>query len=471
MHKELARAEKIVQRIHELASISEDTQGITRRYGTAAYLEAAMKVLQWMQAAGLSARIDHIGNVRGRLESDDPAARTLVIASHIDTVPNAGPWDGPLGVLAGLDLLENIIQTKERLSFHIELIAFCDEEGVRYHTTYLGSKVVAGRFERELLHREDDAGISLEEAIRSIGGDAARLAEDAIAPDRWLGYFEIHIEQGPVLYERKIPAALVEAIAGQIRAEVRFTGVAGHAGTVPMDLRRDALCGASEFLLELEKLALGDGDGPAGAAGETDTAGEGNEARQTDAAGMEGRGGKLDTAEKGNEAGQTGAAGKGKGSGLVATVGKLQVLHAASNVIPGEVVCSVDIRSADGQVLSRGHEQAQALCAAIGRRRNLMVDWKVLQMSSPVLCDAGMKKELATAIQATGYELLSLVSGAGHDAVLVSAVAPVAMLFVRCFKGISHHPLEAVETADLAAVIAISDKFIQQLSATWKYQL
>ncbi|HTI09418.1 MAG TPA: M20 family metallo-hydrolase [Puia sp.] len=428
MHKERQRAEKIITRIHELASISEDATGITRRYGTAAFLEGARKVLQWMQEAGLSARMDAIGNVRGRWESRAPGARTLVIASHIDTVPNAGPWDGPLGVLTGLDLVENIIQSGQDLPFHVELIAFCDEEGVRYHTTYLGSKVVAGSFERELLGRRDEAGISLEEAIRTIGGNTAILEEEAIAPADWLGYFEIHIEQGPVLYERKIPAALVEAIAGQVRAEVVFKGVAGHAGTVPMELRQDALCGAAEFILELEKLAK-EGAGQQ-AAGE----------------------------------------GEAKGDGLVATVGKLQVSSPASNVIPGEVVCSVDLRSPGQWVLARAQEKVKALCAAIGQRRNLLVDWKVLQVSSPVVCDAKMKEGLAAAIQAAGYEPLSLVSGAGHDAVPISAVSPVAMLFVRCFKGISHHPLEDVEMEDLAAVVVISDNFIQQLSATWKYQ-
>jgi len=287
---------------------------------------------------------------------------------------------------------------------------------VRFHTTYLGSKVVAGSFDRELLLRKDEEGISLEEAIHKIGGDATKLEEDAIAPGDWLGYFEIHIEQGPVLYERKIPAALVKAIAGQVRAQVVFRGVAGHAGTVPMDLRNDALCGASEFILGLEKLAF--------------------EFRHE----------------------------------LVATVGKLQIRNPASNVIPGEVACSVDIRSADEQVLSLSHEKIRELSEQIGKRRGLGVEWKVLQVSAPVVCDARMNELLAQSITDAGYEPLGLVSGAGHDAVPISAVSPVAMLFVRCFKGISHHPLEDVETEDIAAVIAVSDNFIHQLTASWKYQ-
>jgi allantoate deiminase len=339
--------------------------------------------------------------------------KTLVIASHIDTVVNAGRWDGPLGVVMGLDLVENIIRNGVRLPFHIELIAFCDEEGVRFHTTYLGSKVVAGSFESEMLGRRDESGVSLLEAM---GGDVLRpgevglrLEEEAIDPGKWLGYFEIHIEQGPVLYERNIPVAPVKAIAGQVRAEVIFKGMAGHAGTVPMEMRQDALCGAAEFVLAVEEIA-----------GEA-------------------------------------------GSGLVATVGKLQVKGSASNVIPGEVVCSLDVRSEDEAVLSGAHERLRALCLEIGLRRGLVVDWNVVQVSSPVSCDVRMKDLLSSCIRAEGYEVLELVSGAGHDAVPVSAVSPVCMLFVRCFKGISHNPLEDVEEKDMEAALAVAEKFIQSI--------
>ena len=410
MTDHLRRVENIVSRIHELASISEDGSCITRRYGTAAAVEAGNKVLEWMSEAGLRARVDAIGNIRGVLPAADAGARTLVIASHIDTVVNAGRWDGPLGVLVGLDLLENIIREGRKLPFHIELIAFCDEEGVRFHTTYLGSKVVAGSFEPEMLQRKDENGVSLLEAMAAIGGDASRLPEEAILPGRWLGYFEIHIEQGPVLYEKKIPVAPVKAIAGQVRVEILFKGMAGHAGTVPMDKRQDALCGAAEFILEVERLA------------------------------------------------------GGVGSGLVATVGKLQIRDAASNVIPGEVVCSLDIRSADEGVLSEGHKKLRSLCTTIGLRRGLAIGWKVIQVSSPVSCDVGMEDLLGACVEAAGYEVLELVSGAGHDAVPIAAVSPVCMLFVRCSKGISHHPAENVEMEDLAAVLAVAEKFIYQLA-------
>ena len=194
-----------------------------------------------MKKAGLQTRIDNMGNIRGRLLSKKANAKTFVIASHIDTVINAGKFDGPMGVLMGIDLIEHIIQTKAELPFHIELIGFCDEEGCRFHTTYLGSKAVAGSFDTAILDTKDEAGISLQNVIEQNGGDVSKLIEDAMPKENWLGYYEIHIEQGPVLYEKDIPVGIVTAIAGQCRAGMVFNGEAGHAGTVPMGMRKDAL--------------------------------------------------------------------------------------------------------------------------------------------------------------------------------------------------------------------------------------
>ena len=402
------RVANIISRIDELASISEAETGITRRYGTPAAIEAGNKVLEWMRNAGLETKTDAIGNLRGRWPAKNPRAKTLVIASHLDTVVNAGRWDGPLGVLAGLDILETIARQNKELPFHLELIAFCDEEGVRFHTTYLGSKVVAGSFDPQTLQRKDENGITLSEAIVAIGGNPANLPAEAIAPERWLGYFELHIEQGPVLHEKKIPVAPVAAIAGQIRAEVVFTGMAGHAGTVPMDMRQDALCGAAEFILAAEQLA--------------------------------------------------------QNNGVLITVGKLQLANAASNVIPGEATCSVDLRSADQPALNTAQEDLRRICAGIANRRNLTHRWEVIQSSSPVTCDPRLTALLSACVASAGYETLQLVSGAGHDAVPVSAVSPVCMLFVRCFKGISHNPLEAVEKNDLAVALAVAESFIFKLA-------
>ena len=410
----LQRANAVLSRIHDLACISEDTHCVTRTFGSSAFISGCSKVLSWMQEAGLQARIDNIGNVRGRWSSNEPNAHTLVIASHIDTVKNAGKFDGPLGVIIGLDLIAHLQQERITLPFNIELIAFSDEEGVRFHTAYLGSTTVTGKFDTGLLEKKDNAGITLREAIRTIGGDAERLAADAIPPEEWLGYYEIHIEQGPVLYQEHIPVAVVQGIAGQQRVRIKFHGMSGHAGTVPMEMRKDALCAAAEFILAVERFGLQYNDQ------------------------------------------------------LVATVGALEVTDAASNVIPGEVTCTLDIRSTDKVLLKKVRRSLKDVAAQICAERQLTADWDIIQKTKPVECDTALSHLLAQAITAAGYNVKDLVSGAGHDAVVVAAVAPVCMLFVRCYKGISHHPDENVEATDIAAAIQISDHFIHRLTEVYK---
>jgi hydantoinase/carbamoylase family amidase len=403
------QATYVLQRINELASISEEPGVITRTFGTDAFVKGSRLLARWMQEAGLQTRIDNMGNVRGRLVSLNTNAKTLVLASHIDTVVNAGKFDGPMGVLIGLNLLEQLIQQRTSLPFHIELIAFSDEEGCRFHTTYLGSKVVAGGFDCNLLVKQDASGKTLQEVIEAIGGHTDQLQQDAIPATDWLGYFEIHIEQGPVLYEKEIPVGIVTAIAGQKRIAVTFKGEAGHAGTVPMTMRHDALCAAAEFILEAERFTA-------------------NHPQQ-----------------------------------VVATVGTLQITHAASNVIPGEVMATLDLRSEDPAVLSACYKQLQQLGLSLCQRRNIKMHWQPVQETDPVTCDETFNQLLAQAIQQSGYEVVKLVSGAGHDAVAVAPVSPVAMLFVRCFKGISHNPSENVELKDLAAAIDVSAAFIHSL--------
>jgi allantoate deiminase len=409
MKQYLDRGMKIMDRINELAAISEDDTCVTRTYGTKEFIIGRDKVEQWMKQAGLQTSVDTIGNIRGRLISKNPGAKTFVIASHIDTIINAGRFDGPMGVLMGLDLVEKIIESKKELPFHIELIGFCDEEGCRFHTTYLGSKAVAGSFDVSLLDVKDAAGVSLREVIHQNGADSNKLAEDEIAKNDWLGYYEIHIEQGPVLYEKNIPVGIVTAIAGQRRASIVFRGEAGHAGTVPMDMRRDALACAAEFILEVERFTL---------------------------------------------------VNKNK---LVSTIGKLHIPHSATNVIPGEVTVSLDTRSADENILASSYEQLKQVAEEIAVKRNITISWELIQQTKPVACEKTMNKLLARSIEDAGYEVLELVSGAGHDAVPISAVSPVAMLFVRCYKGISHNPLEEVELKDMAAALKVSDNFIGSL--------
>jgi len=406
----LQRAEKITRRINELAQVSEDKTCVTRTFGTDAFISGTKKVLSWMNLAGLETRVDNIGNVRGILRSKKAGAKTLVIASHIDTVVNAGKFDGPLGVIMGLDAIENIIENEIELPYHIELIAFSDEEGVRFHTTYLGSRVLAGSFPDSLLQMKDAAGITLKQVIEDMGHKPEKLASDVLPAEEWLGYFEVHIEQGPVLYEKKIPVAIVQTIAGQQRAEVVFKGEAGHAGTVPMDMRSDALCCASEFIIEMEKFA------------------------------------------KANKA------------NVVATVGKLNITGAASNVIPGKVTCSIDLRCTNEQILTNATQSIKRICSEVCSRRKIPFEWRPIQGMSPVICDQKMNFMLKRAVVEAGCQVVELVSGAGHDAVPISKVAPVSMLFVRCYKGISHNPLENVELDDIATAAMVCDNFLQQLS-------
>lgn len=405
------RTAHILSRIEQLAAISEDATGatVTRTFGTPAFVRGRDLVQGWFEAAGLATRLDGIGNLRGRWASPQPGAKTFVLASHIDTVVNAGKYDGPLGVLMGLNLVESIIQQGIDLPFHLELVAFSDEEGVRFHTTYLGSKVITGAFDPALLRRTDAQGVTLAQAIADMGGNAAQLAADALPPAEWLGYFELHIEQGPVLWENKVPVALVTAIAGQQRMELTWQGMAGHAGTVPMPMRQDALAAAAELVLATEAFALA------------------------------------------------------HGHGLVATVGQLRIPYSASNVIPGQVVHSLDLRSPDAGQLAAAYASLQAQAEAIAARRGVVLDWQLIQATAPVTCDAGLNDLLGQAIAASGHDVVRLVSGAGHDAVPASAVAPATMAFIRCYKGISHNPLENVEAADVAAALEVAERFLLEL--------
>ncbi len=402
------RAKAIVQQIEQLAAITEQSGCVTRRYGSPAFVEGAHLVAQWMQEAGLQTRIDAIGNVRGRLVSPNPHAKTLVMASHIDTVINAGKYDGPLGVLMGIDVAKQIGQSTILLPFHIEIIAFADEEGVRFHTTFLGSQVVTGAFNPQLLAKQDADGITLQQAMSVFGGTAADLPNEAIPANDWLGYFEMHIEQGPVLDNRNLPVAWVSDIAGQKRILVHLTGFAGHAGTVPMSMRQDALCAAAEMVVAIEKFAL-------------------------------------------------------QQPNLVATVGTLQIPQSASNVIPGNVHFSIDLRSNEPDLLANAYQQLQQLCTHIAQLRNIACNWQLVQHTAPVAAHAPFTQLLQQAIAQAGFPDVSLVSGAGHDAVPISQVAPIAMLFIRCYKGISHHPDENCNDSDIAAALQVADNFLYLL--------
>ncbi len=411
------RAEKIETRIQELAQYTNEPDYLSRIFGTKAFVECRDKIEAWMKEAGLETYVDNIGNVRGRLNSEQEDAKTFVIGSHYDTVINAGKYDGPLGILAGLDLMENLLVENTNMPFNIELIAFSEEEGVRFHTSYLGSKVVTGNFNDSVLKAKDANGISLAEVLQSLQYDNANILKDAIPKEKWKGYYEIHIEQGPILYKSDIAAGIVTGILGQRKISIEFTGVAGHAGTVPMNLRTDTLCAAAEFILAVERYA------------------------------------------------------SSKKSNVVATIGKIEVQHAASNVIPGKVACTLDLRGGGKKKLARAYEELNEICEGICNKREVYFEWKLMQDTSPVTCDENLNKLLKKSIKQKDLEVIEMESGAGHDAVEISTVAPVSMLFVKCYKGISHNPLEKAESKDIATALEISDNFIQLLISSTQEKL
>jgi allantoate deiminase len=404
MPNELATT--VLQRCDALAAFSEDEGRLTRRFATPALRAAGDAVAGWMAEAGMTVRRDAIGNVVGRLEGDGP--ETLLMGSHLDTVVDAGRYDGALGVLVAIACAQRL-RDADRTSRHaLEVYAFADEEGVRYGTAYLGSGAVAGRFDPAVLERRDADGIAMADAIAAFGGDAGALPSARRDAAGVLGYVEVHIEQGPVLEADDLPVGVVEAISGQTRAAVTFAGSAGHAGTVPMDLRRDALAAAAEWILAVE--ALG---------------------RSTD--------------------------------GLVATVGDARVRPGAGNVIPGYVELSLDVRHARDDeretAVAALRERARAIAAA----RGLTAAVEVVQATAAVACDPALRDALAAAVTACGHRELRLASGAGHDAAVMAALGPVAMLFVRCAGGVSHNPAESVAHADVAAAIEVMARFLDGL--------
>ncbi|HEY5368605.1 MAG TPA: Zn-dependent hydrolase [Hanamia sp.] len=404
------RAAKVQQRIDEISLYSDDPRWLSRTFGSQAWKECGQKIASWMQESGLDLRIDNIGNLRGKLTSSNPEAKTFVIGSHFDTTVNAGKYDGVLGIIMGLDIIENIRERNISFPFHIEIIAFAEESGIRFHTGYLGSKVIAGAFKNKFLIVEDDRGNQLSQVLQSMNYDPSRLKEDAIPAEEWLGYFEIHIEQGPTLFERNIPVGIVNNIIGQKKIEINFTGETGHAGTVPMNLRRDALCAAAKFILGVEKFAS-------------------KEKRK-----------------------------------ILATVGKLEVQGAASNTIAAIVNCTLDLRSEDAQLLSDAYEFIYSLCEKHCDKRNIYFEWKLLHETDPVACNKKFRKLLANSISEKNIEVIYLDSGAVHDAAIISQVAPVIMLFVKCAKGTERHPLENVADYDVATALDVCDHFLEQLS-------
>ncbi len=379
------------QRLELLGEISDEQGMLTREFGGAGMERASALLLQWMAEAGLVTERDAWGNVFGQTTASNRPK--VVIGSHFDTVRHAGRFDGTMGILAAIACLENLKDRWDQLPFQLEVAAFADEEGLRFQSAYLGSRAALGAIGEEDLHRTDSRGITLRELIPD--GHHAPLPR--YTPGSLHAYLEIHIEQGPVLERNNLAVGVVTHIAGQTRVKIQVHGRADHAGTCPMTMRKDALAGASELVLAVEEVGRSI-------------------------------------------------------PGLVATVGCLDVRHAASNVVPSEVTMTLDVRHAENDARMTALDVIAKRMEAIAGNRQLTTVWEVVQESSSVASSPALTAILSDSTKEIQGASLLLCSGAGHDGVILSRVAAMGMLFVRCKNGVSHHPEESVcfEDFDLA---------------------
>jgi allantoate deiminase len=400
--------ETIAARLAELAAVSDEPGRLTRLYLGPGHRKAADLVAKWMREAGMTPRIDALGNVVGRYRARDGGALTLMLGSHIDTVRNAGWFDGALGVVAAIEVVRAASVSGKRFPFAIEVIAFGDEEGVRFASTLGGARALAGNFNLHALDEVGEDGVSRRQALVAFGCNPSRLAEEALAPDRALGYVEVHIEQGPVLEQEGLPVGIVTAIDGVTRGTVEVDGVAGHAGTVPMPMRKDALAAAAEMLLAVEGRAR-------------------------------------------------------SRSNLVATVGKMEVPGSAANTIPGQARFTLDIRSPSDQERIGAVGDIKETIAAIAQRRGVTARLSVGHEVPAAICDAALSDQIAQAVESCGVTPRRLPSGAGHDAMAFDRIIPFAMLFVRCRGGVSHNPEEFASPGDIDIAARVLSNLLDRI--------
>jgi hydantoinase/carbamoylase family amidase len=377
-----------------LAQFTEDPPGITRTYLSHQHKAAGVYLIALMRDAGMTAHFDALGNVVGHYAADRPDAPIVMTGSHIDSVRNAGRYDGLFGVLSAIACVKDLSQRKRGLPYTLEVVGFGDEEGVRFGVALVGSKAMAGAFDPAWLDKADDAGVTMRDALIAFGGDPTGYGALDRRGRNVVAYVESHIEQGPILLNEGLPLGVVTAIAGGTRMRVGVTGLAGHAGTVPMGGRRDALAAASEMVLAVERHCESHPH-------------------------------------------------------LVGTVGRLTVRPGAINVIPQNVDFTIDVRSGD-DALREAAERAIALeLRTIAQRRNVNVEIEPFYTSAAAPCDRSLQDRFAAAIEAQGIRVRHLASGAGHDAMVFPPLCPIAMLFVRCGNnGISHHPDETMTAED-----------------------
>ncbi len=402
----IARGESIISRCREIAEWTDVPGEITRTFLSPSVRGVHALLHDWMVQAGITVRVDAAGNLRGLFAGATVDAPVLIVGSHLDTVPNAGAFDGVLGVVLGIALVEEL--AGQPLPFAIEVVGFSEEEGVRFSKPFLGSMALTGTLDSDTLKLRDVHGMSLSDSIRNFGLDPAAMAAATILPGTF-AYLEMHIEQGPLLESLGRPLGVVDAIVGQSRLFASFTGKANHAGTTPMRLRHDALAAAAEWIVAVERIAS---------------------ARD----------------------------------GLVATVGNIDVLPGAGNVIAGDVAATLDLRHAEDQVRYAALDKILLEAQQAADRRGVEFGWRQTMDQDAVPMDSGLANLLETAVRGAGVEPVRMMSGAGHDAMILAEKVPSCMMFLRSPGGLSHHPAEAVLAKDVAAALEAGMEFLSLLS-------
>jgi allantoate deiminase len=401
-------AQEVIARCHKLASFSEDTGSTRRTFLCPAMRACHREIARWLEPLGTEVRVDAVGNLRVIYPAAEPTAPRLLIGSHLDTVPNAGAYDGILGIVLGVALLEALGGRK--LPYGIEVVAFSEEEGVRFSTPFIGSRALVGRVDDDLLARTDAHGISVRKAIQDFGLNPDEIRQAGLNDDV-LGFLEFHIEQGPVLEQLRRPLGVVEAIAGQSRLALTFVGRANHAGTTPMDLRYDAVVGAAEWITAVERSAR-------------------------------------------------------SVSGLVATVGSVKARPGATNVIAGEAELSLDVRHREDAARTRAVEELIRTAQEIAGARRLSLRCETHLNQKAVAMNSFLTGQIEQAIRKSGCEAHRMVSGAGHDAMILAERVPAAIIFLRTPGGISHDPAESVAVGDVAKAIECGRHLLDQLASS-----
>jgi allantoate deiminase len=404
-------ADEVIVRCRKLATFSEDTSGTQRTFLSAPMHDCHREVSSWMKLLGMNVSVDAVGNLRGSYSSSAPSAPRVLIGSHLDTVPNAGAFDGILGVVLAIALVKSLEGLQ--LPFGIEVIGFSEEEGVRFGVPFMGSRALVGRVDEELLARKDANGTSVRKAIQDFGLNPNEISKAALRDDV-LGFFEFHIEQGPVLETLGWPLGVVEAIVGQNRLEFTFSGQSNHAGTTPMNLRHDALAAAAEWIVAVESLAR-------------------------------------------------------RAAGIVATVGFVEAKPGAMNVIAGEARATLDIRHASDSARTEALDELIRLADSIAARRSVTVKWRTLLAQHAVAMDPFLTEQIELAVQKAGCEPHRMASGAGHDAMILAEKIPAAMVFLRSPGGISHDPAESVHLDDVAKALECGHHLLTQLAASQEF--